>query len=165
MVEPHRETRTSIHVRGCGAKASSDPTVGTSDCIRSPSIRRVVAHHSAASCQSQLHVDQPPRIRDLTQLVEREGTGEMQWTALPPKCGWGHHANVAQPAVGAVWRLGGAARYGALCERSGEGAFGAHQNPRLVLAVSGGGEVIGRGWWWRSRGCCVLGVAMRVLGC
>ena len=52
------------------------------------------------------------------------------------------------------------------CERSGEGAFGAHRNPRLMLAVGGRrGEVIGRGWWWRSRGCCVRGAAMRGLGC
>ncbi|MFN6119667.1 MAG: IS3 family transposase, partial [Actinomycetes bacterium] len=46
------------------------------------------------------------------------------------------------------------------CERSGEGAFGAHQNPRLMLGVSGRrGEVIGRGWWWRSRGRCARGGA------
>ena len=54
----------------------------------------------------------------------------------------------------------------ASCERSGEGAFGAHQNPRLMLTVLGRrGEVIGRGWWWRSRGRCVRGGARMGLGC
>ena len=36
----------------------------------------------------------------------------------------------------------------------------------LFLTVCGRrGEVIGRGWWWRSRGRCARGDAMRVLGC
>ena len=52
------------------------------------------------------------------------------------------------------------------CERSGKGAFGAHQNPRLMLTVSGWrGEVIGRGWWWRSRVRCARVAARTGLGC
>jgi len=58
----------------------------------------------------------------------------------------------------------GAGRYE--CERSREGAFGAHRDPRLMIGVSGRrGEVSGRDWWWRSRVRCVRGVARRGLGC